>query len=73
MTPRDQTNSVFDQEGFTRVLLIVPRIHGGAFHICPRLGISALAALTPPDIDQTVVGKNHRRIDFREMEMLPKS
>jgi hypothetical protein len=65
MTPRDQTNSVFDQEGFTRVLLIVPRIHGGAFHICPRLGISALAALTPPDIDQTVVGKNHRRIDFR--------
>jgi radical SAM superfamily enzyme YgiQ (UPF0313 family) len=47
-----------------RVLLVVPRIHGGEFHICPGLGIYVLAALTPPDIDLTVVDENHRRIDF---------
>ena len=62
--PRDQANSVLDREGFARVLLVVPRIHGGEFHICPGLGIYVVAALTPPDIDLTVVDENHRRIDF---------
>jgi len=42
----------------------VPRIHGGAFHLCPSLGIYALAALTPPDIDLSVVDENVGRVNF---------
>lgn len=49
-----------------RVLLVVPRIHGGAFHICPSLGIYSLAALTPPGVEVSVVDENVDRLDFEQ-------
>jgi len=49
-----------------RVLLIVPHIPAGGGKLAPHLGIITLAALTPPDIDVSVVDENLEKINFDE-------
>jgi len=49
-----------------RLLLIVPRAPGGGGGLTPNLGIVALAALTPRDIEVSVIDENIEKINFDE-------
>ncbi len=47
-----------------RVLLIVPSIHGGKARLTPTLSVITVAALTPSDIEVSVIDENVERINF---------
>jgi len=49
-----------------RLLLIVPRVPGGGGELTPNLGIVVLAALTPQDIEVSVIDENVEKINFDE-------
>ena len=49
-----------------RLLLIVPRVPGGGGGLTPNLGILVLAALTPRDIEVSVIDENIEKINFDE-------
>jgi radical SAM superfamily enzyme YgiQ (UPF0313 family) len=54
-----------------RILLVVPRISGGRARLCPNLGIVALAALTPDNVEVAVCDENVERLDFeRECDLV---
>ncbi|MFX0200504.1 MAG: radical SAM protein, partial [Candidatus Hodarchaeota archaeon] len=47
-----------------RLLLIVPLSPGGGGGLCPNLGIVTLAALTPLDIEVSVLDENVEKLNF---------
>ncbi|MGD8979933.1 MAG: radical SAM protein [candidate division WOR-3 bacterium] len=49
-----------------RVLLVVPHLPAGGGTLAPHLGIVTLAALTPSDIEVSVVDENVEKINFDE-------